>query len=130
MDLYSTYSAHHHQAVICKCSVAKDAVPVLPILPVPVHRCYRQVGTPEMENMGLLRQASKFLNKEALGILGVQLYLQKLNRHGRRWSDSFKPFALNLYFHSPTARYLARLLSLPSVKSFENSMTDIVIGQA
>lgn len=74
----------------------------------------------------LVARASHFLSKHALEIFRVQLYLQPLSKYGRRWSDSFKPFALNLYFHSPkTYIYLGKQVVLPSVISLRNSLADI-----
>ncbi|KAM7283386.1 hypothetical protein ISCGN_000495 [Ixodes scapularis] len=69
----------------------------------------RQDRLKQLSRAELVRNASKYLRKEALEIFRVQLYLQLLSKFGRRWPDSFKPFALNLYFHSPEAyKYLAK----------------------
>ncbi|KAG0416139.1 hypothetical protein HPB47_006686 [Ixodes persulcatus] len=76
----------------------------------------------------VIQGASKFLSKGAQDLLKVQLYLQPMNKFGRRWPDEFKPFALNLYFQSPSAyKYLAKYLSLPSVRSLKNWLSHIAI---
>ncbi|KAG0437470.1 hypothetical protein HPB47_017434 [Ixodes persulcatus] len=88
----------------------------------------RQGRLKQLSRAELVRNASKYLQKEALEIFRVQLYLQPLSKFGRRWPDSFKPFALNLFFHSPKAyKYLAKLLSLPSQRSLQTWLSDIVI---
>lgn len=75
-----------------------------------------------------MRHASRFLLQEALEIFRVQLFLQPLNKYGRRWPDGYKAFAMNLYFHRPEAYiYLSKMLLLPSVKSLQNWSQDIVL---
>ncbi|XP_072142984.1 uncharacterized protein [Dermacentor andersoni] len=66
----------------------------------------------------ILAESSRYLNKDFLEILRVQMHLQPLKKHGRRWPKEFRQFALSLYFSSPKAyRYLAKTLSLPTVKT-------------
>lgn len=88
----------------------------------------RQGRLKQLSRTKLVRNASKYLRKEDLEIFWVQLYLQPLSKFRRRRPDSFKPFALNLSFHSPKAyKYLAKLLSSPSQKSLQTWLIDIAI---
>lgn len=49
-------------------------------------------------------------------------------KHGRQWPDKMKAFAMNLYFHSPKAYiYLSKVLLLPSMRSQQNWLQDIVL---
>ncbi|KAM7307661.1 hypothetical protein ISCGN_011297 [Ixodes scapularis] len=76
----------------------------------------------------VLKGASKFISKGALDLFKIQLHLQPMNKFGRRWPDEFKPFALNLYFQSRRAyKYLAKYLSLPSVRSLKNWLSRIAM---
>lgn len=76
----------------------------------------------------LLCEARRYLNRDFLDILRVQMHLQPLRKHGRRWPVEFRQFALNLYFTSPKAyRYLSTILSLPTVKSLRTWLSDVLV---
>lgn len=76
----------------------------------------------------LVRHAFRFLSQEALEIFRVQLFLQPLNKYGRRWPDGHMAFAMNRYFHSPKEYiYHSKELLLPSVRSLQNWLQDIVL---
>ncbi|XP_049528742.1 uncharacterized protein LOC125947637 [Dermacentor silvarum] len=42
----------------------------------------------------ILAESSKYLNKDFLEILHVEMHLQPLNKHGRRWPKEFHQYAL------------------------------------
>lgn len=74
------------------------------------------------------RVNQRYLNKEFLDILQVQIYLQPLNKYGRLWPPQFQQFTLNLYFNSPKAyRYLAKVLSLPTAVSLQTWLSSITM---
>ncbi|XP_064465409.1 uncharacterized protein LOC135376898 [Ornithodoros turicata] len=72
--------------------------------------------------------ASRYLSKRALSLFRVQLFLQPLNKFGRRWPPQFRSFALNLHFKGPQAyRYLSKVLALPSESSLRSWLKDIAV---
>lgn len=97
-------------------------------LRVSLFRSRRRKEDATMTKEQLVRHASRFLSKQALEIFRVQVYLQPLNKYGRRWPDEYKAFAMNLYFYSPKEYiYPSKLLLLPSVRSLQNWLQDVVV---
>ncbi|XP_077542194.1 uncharacterized protein LOC144154933 isoform X10 [Haemaphysalis longicornis] len=81
---------------------------------------------PVLSRAQIISEAARYLNKDFLDILRVQMYLQPSNKYGRRWPPEFRQFALNLYCNSPKAyRYLAKVLSLPTVTSLRTWLPSI-----
>lgn len=56
-------------------------------------------------------------------LLSAQVELSSVSKHGRRWSDSVKQLALNLYLHGPKVyRLLSRVMELPTERSLRSKL--------
>lgn len=83
---------------------------------------------PALSRGEIISESARYLNKDFLDILRVQMYLHLLSKYGRRLPPEFRKFALNLYFSSPKAySYLAKVLSLPTVTSLRTWLSSITI---
>jgi hypothetical protein len=62
----------------------------------------------------------KFLPPSSAKFVGAQASLNTRQNNGKRYSDEFKRFSLQLYFISPKAyKYVSKTFTLPSVRSLQ-----------
>ena len=81
---------------------------------------------PNKSIQDLGRRLSEFFSGATLEFLRTQLRLINRKRHGFRWKDDDKAFALSLYHASPKAcRILKQLFLLPSVNTLRKIMQKI-----